>query len=66
MSMPTPALLPEPFTLQAADGCTIKGFFWRHAGGRRRHKARGDHQSRHIGPLPLLFPFRRLSLRTWV
>jgi predicted alpha/beta hydrolase len=26
---------PEPFTLQAADGFTIKGFFWRHSGASR-------------------------------
>ncbi len=29
------ALPPEPFTLQAADGIPLKGFFWRHSGNDR-------------------------------
>ena len=31
MTAPT----PEPFTLQAADGCKLKGFFWRRSEDRR-------------------------------
>ena len=31
MTAPT----PEPFTLQAADGCKLKGFFCRHSEDRR-------------------------------
>jgi len=32
ISMTTPTVPPEPFTLQAEDGGTFKGFFWRHSG----------------------------------
>jgi predicted alpha/beta hydrolase len=33
-SMPgTSPVPPEPFAIEAADGCTIRGFFWRHPPG---------------------------------